>query len=356
MERGPHADFAPVFVAGFHRSGTTLLAAMLGRHPGLVATPETHFADEVAPRPVRRGRVITLREGHAAMVDRLFTCARTIDLGLERDALLRRFAGLPADYPTLFRTVLEAYAQSRGGGRVVEKTPAHLPHLPLLLRWYPAAKAVIVVRDGRDAVRSLMRAPWSHTNLRRHGRTWRWCVARGLQCERRHPERVLHVRFEDLLAEPEATLARVNAFIGVPYDAAQLDPGVATGVVPRWEREWKGKADAAPDASRAGAWRREAPPDEMRIMNSMMGPALRRMGYHDTRLEGCGPLCRAREWVFNAAHLVLYHPAVKPAFAAIKRLLWRLGLPVALENIPSRPGEDVEAAWRRQRGGAERKR
>ena len=36
----------PIFVVGHARSGTTLLATLLGRHPHLAATPETHFFNE----------------------------------------------------------------------------------------------------------------------------------------------------------------------------------------------------------------------------------------------------------------------------------------------------------------------
>ena len=34
---------SPIFVVGVPRSGTTLLAAMLGAHPRLVCGPETYF-------------------------------------------------------------------------------------------------------------------------------------------------------------------------------------------------------------------------------------------------------------------------------------------------------------------------
>ena len=37
---------APIFVVGHPRSGTTLLASMLGRHPDIASTPESLFLSQ----------------------------------------------------------------------------------------------------------------------------------------------------------------------------------------------------------------------------------------------------------------------------------------------------------------------
>ena len=36
------------------------------------------------------------------------------------------------------------------GKRFVEKTPQHILHLPFILKWFPQAQVIHLVRDGRD--------------------------------------------------------------------------------------------------------------------------------------------------------------------------------------------------------------
>src|SRR5271170_3553544 len=86
--------FSPTFVVGCERSGTTLLAVLIGRHSQVAMTPETHFFLRTVPKrhPDRAG-------DHAEMVDRFFKSPRAEDLGLGRDEVLARFAAGPPTYP-----------------------------------------------------------------------------------------------------------------------------------------------------------------------------------------------------------------------------------------------------------------
>ena len=79
MKGGAHSlspsedlDFAPVFVVGYPRSGTTLLATLLGRHSELAATPESHFVDEVTPAPQRTAERNVCDHGAIAQPRRCF--------------------------------------------------------------------------------------------------------------------------------------------------------------------------------------------------------------------------------------------------------------------------------------------
>jgi hypothetical protein len=112
-----------VFVVGSPRSGTTFLAGAIGAVPG--------FADltEVTPLKAAIPSLVDVSDGEAA------ARIRTI---LERVRAL-----------TLVR-----------GVRGVEQTPETAFVLGAALRAYPQARAVHVVRDGRDVVCSLLERGW----------------------------------------------------------------------------------------------------------------------------------------------------------------------------------------------------
>ena len=63
---------APVFIVGTPRSGTTLLARILGRHPSLFMHGETHFFPDIYARRAELGDPPSA-EGALAMKERLST-------------------------------------------------------------------------------------------------------------------------------------------------------------------------------------------------------------------------------------------------------------------------------------------
>ena len=287
---------------------------MLGRLSEVAATPETHFFDQVMTDPARP------REGtdHGLMADHLLHHDRARDLQLERAELLQRFREGPATYRRLLEHALRLYADQHGAQRVVEKTPAHLVHTPRILRWFPDARVVLVVRDGRDAVMSMMNASFTHDDLRRHCANWRRMAIVGERLVRRHPDHLLQVRFEDLVRDPGAVMRRVDRFLGLEFEPRQLDDALAGGPVPGWEQEWKQRATGAVDPTRVGLWRRRASLRQKRVMQAMMGRTLRWLGYSG-QIEAPAT-ARLLEGALGLAWISALHPLVRPTSAR----LWRL--------------------------------
>lgn len=250
--------------------------------------PETQFFSVFLPELDRSEEELSREE----MVSIALTYPRIGDLGLCKAEVLERFERYPLRFSGLLRSLLEVYSEKRGKAIPGEKSPAHLMSVPTILSWYPYAKIICVVRDGRDVVRSLYKAPWArHDNPRRLGlfcNIWNdmACKARTFR-ERYSEERFYLIRYEDLLRSPEEELRKICGFIGEVYEPGQLRPSANSNVVPDWEEGWKAKATAEVDPSRIGAWKREASEDEILFMNLMMGRALREMEYEDTTLHEC---------------------------------------------------------------------
>ena len=178
-------SFRPLFVVGHPRSGTTLLATVLSRHSAIAGTPETHFFNEVqyACAPY-------LRHGPAAAVDRLLeTPLRSA--AVQRDDLLARLAGYPrVTMPLLFRCWLEAFAARHGKPLVLEKTPYHIRHILEILGWYPTARIIWILRDGRACIASMKKVDWAGDDVTALSRRWVRNIAYALRAERRCPDRV----------------------------------------------------------------------------------------------------------------------------------------------------------------------
>lgn len=303
-------------MVGYARSGTTLLTVLLDRHPDLAATPETHYFDLVLTDPCR-----PRRGDHTSMVRHLLTHARAADLRLDPDETLARFRRHDPRWRHLFRVALERYAEVRGASRVVEKTPAHLAHVPRILQWYPDARVVLVLRDGRDAVTSMLAADFTHDDLRRHACNWRRAAELGEELASRYPGSLHTVRYEDLVANPRDALSRLHEFLGIPLDPKQLVSGEAPNVVPGWESPWKARAIAPIDPSRVGSWRHRATHAQRWAMNAIMGDVLNRLGYDDTALYDAPLPSRLRHLAFARLWRTALHPSVRPLTASAWRAL-----------------------------------
>jgi hypothetical protein len=132
----------PIFVGGLMKSGTTLLRVLLGQHPDLFASFESHWyepeirdrwADPTSQRMIYLLRLFELDSAeHAALVER------------KRAEPGREFIDI----------VLEYCAQRAGKRRWVEKTPGNIRHYTMIRRQWPSAKLVHVTREYRDCYAS----------------------------------------------------------------------------------------------------------------------------------------------------------------------------------------------------------
>ena len=264
-----HDAFAPAFVVGFPRSGTTLLATLLSRHSRIAAPPETRFMEEVVDGATDR----------AAMLDRVRRTggARTSVWMTPRS----RVASWKARRPMTGSSACcwRAMPEPPGGSWIVEKSPIHLLHVATLADWYPRARFLLLVRDGRDCVLSLKRVPWAHDSILRHAAEWRRRMGAARRLLDNRGLRLHVVRYEDLVQAPETELRAAMAFLGQAFEPAQLLPSRTVPPIPDWESAWKAKANETPDRNRVSAWRRGSDPRTLRLMESVMGDTLTAWGY-----------------------------------------------------------------------------
>jgi len=257
------------FIVGCPRSGTTLLSVMLDRHSRLSVPPETAFFTEVAPRLWYRRRAGVLRL--------LRRWPRLAELRLDPEAVMAR-AKKPAA-PELLAAILDLYAERTGKPRCGEKTPYHLPHVPTILRFFPDARVICMLRDGRENALSLSSMPWFRGNLRTAAKAWIENARLMETFARRYPQRFLIVRYEALVADPAGTVTTVMDFLGERFEPQQISPAARSDVVLPRSMPWKGQALEAVDTSVVGRRSRNARAEELAFLESSLRGELVRLGY-----------------------------------------------------------------------------
>lgn len=324
------SDFEPLFIVGCPRSGTTLLSALLDRNSQIAATPETHFFSEFLAKHLRSSSY----GNHEALLDDFWCCATIQDLRLVKSALLKRFERWPAHPKCLCRAMLEEYSCVRHKPRVVEKSPAHLKYVPLILRWYPRAKIVCCVRDGRDVALSLMKMPWAPNSLALNAVAWNIAIWHGARWQRKYPQSMATVRYERLVQDPKRELTKLHDFLQIPFEHRQLDSRVSTAVVPDRELEWKLQAAMPLDSSRVARWKRHATPEQGWLLNALMARNLKKLKYDQPTLDGCPLRPTIALYALGPLYHTLYSPGLRPLLRRFRRLAEKAGIPTQSFGSP----------------------
>ncbi|MHA6204734.1 sulfotransferase family protein [Dyella soli] len=286
------------FVVGCPRSGTTIVQALLARHPAVYTLPETAFfeqmhgelewrwGDSLAQPSRRRWRQRLgftrrhARESFAALHQQLTGQPASMRTPLRVGTLSRRFMHL-----------LDRSAAADGRGMWLEKTPNHLLYIPEIEAVAPDARFVHVVRRGADVLASLIDVYLRFENdLVFGGGTVHWARRwnRAVHIHGQHVGRGHHhfVFLEDLVRQPELEWERLCAFLDLPVDVP-LDDACQQTIADLNHEPWKHSA--------IHGQLREAD----RKVDSLFGPKMQRWlqthlaSYDDLRAQCRADLARA---------------------------------------------------------------
>jgi hypothetical protein len=275
-----------VFVVGCPRSGTTLLQRLLDAHPQLAVIDETRWIDHWFAE--RKG---VTPEGFATrtLVSNLLEFPRFAQLGLGREELEALVDGNgPVPYQAFVTALFDLYGASRGKPLVGDKTPRYVRSIPILHEFFPGARFVHLIRDGRGACLSVLHwqkaaklaqtfPTWTEQPVATAALWWEWQVRLGREAgSALGPDLYREVRYETLVSDPERACRELCRFLGLDYDEAML----------RFH-EGRRKSDARLDAKKAWLpptpglrdWRTEMPEEDLERFEAVAGGLLGELGY-----------------------------------------------------------------------------
>jgi hypothetical protein len=266
----------PIFIGGPDRSGKTLLAAILGSHSE-IAIPIVgsnlwpffygRFGDLARDRNFERCLAALLRYKHARF------------LQPDPERLRAEFRRGEPTYARLFGLIHAHFAERQGKPRWGDQTGLLERYADGVLDAYPGSRMIQMLRDPRDRYEASLRM-WPAGKARAGGAVARWrsSVAAGERNLRRHPDRYRLLRYEDLVADPEAVVSEACDFVGVQFEPAMLAiPGA-----PAYRQkllDGDGTPDRLINAANVGAYRGVIPAGELAFIQGRLRGPMRRHGY-----------------------------------------------------------------------------
>jgi hypothetical protein len=206
-----------IFLIGPPRSGSTLLARMLGSHPAIHAPAEPHLLTPLA----HLGFYETVER---APYDPVISQAAVREL-------VAKLPGGESDYLAALRGYSDAlYAgllATSGRTRLLDKTPAYALVLDFVARLYPKARYVVLTRHPFAIWSSYVESFFDGDFESAHRfnpllERYVPAIARFLR-EQAVP--MLHVRYEELVREPAEQARRLCGFLGIEYEPRIIDYG-----------------------------------------------------------------------------------------------------------------------------------
>lgn len=300
-----------VFISGMFRSGTTLVCRMLGAHGAFASLVDStrllfnSFRYDLGNRIHRKSS-----ERFAPLED--YFLAEPGELRTILDADLNTALGVPArellvpisqrasafsplwaerlpetlDCDTykdlldaLLNLALDVYGNGRGN-RAVFKEVWCTEMIPAFLRAYPRGKAVIVVRDPR-AVAASRNAKKEKYPLFFLGRQWRKLAFVGWAVQSMFPDRVMTIRYEDIVAHPEQQAQALCRFLEVDWSPSVVDTAsFLDGSNQPWRQNTSyGNGSQAITAKYAQRWRESLSHEHQRVLELICFDMMHQYGY-----------------------------------------------------------------------------
>jgi hypothetical protein len=213
------------FLISSERSGSNLIRVMLDSHRSVCAPSSPHFIRLLLPlQEYYRAR--DSREGNALLQKHFaeLLALRPHGWKTTREAILALPVAEDGGFPQIFTAIYRHEASLQGKSHLFIKDNGVINHVGELLRLFPDARFVYLVRDCRDFVLSWLRSANHVRNLRVAASQWQREQEQALAAlaSPLGKARILLVRYEELIGDPEASGRRICAHLGLEFDPGVL--------------------------------------------------------------------------------------------------------------------------------------
>lgn len=287
-----------VFLLCSERSGSNLITRILGSHPRVCSPSPAHLVRLLCENRMRYGDLGVDRNWHALIDDtvalfetKLGTWRTQLRVDEMRSQAPQRSLG------ALLRHVFSREAAACGKGVLFIKENHLYRYLPFLLTAFPDLRIIYQVRDPRDMALSWKRSAALRGCVHRAARTWKTDQENGIAAlgQLEEANKILCLKYEDLVADPSSLLPSVCEFVGVDADPAMLDYHKAedTRQDARRTADWKNIASPV-IRDNFGKFRDGLSRDEIAFIERTCATEMAFFGYRSEMDNGTDPDLEAR--------------------------------------------------------------
>lgn len=334
------------FIVGIGRSGTTILIKLLNNHPQLHGMPEANFlafflhSYKHKQSFSRRDIDMLFEEIHLYSLSNPWI-GWEFDADKTKQALIARAEAGPLGYAELCQLVYQGFSATgldkMQATTLVDKNPSYTLFAGKIRRVFPGSRFIWIMRDYRANVLSRRQSVYMESgDVAYNAFRWNFFNKHMQRFARRHPGKVLLLRYEDLVTKPGSELKKICRFLGVEEDLDLTAPAVAynvahaqNSILPKYKDRFEKKytdLNKALNADRLYAWKTGLTMEEIAACDAICGPFASRFGYMPAKAQSF-----QRRLSLRLRHLPAYLKALLSVrkelliyYASPSLKLWRL--------------------------------
>lgn len=219
--KSPENNFrGPLFIVGLPRSGTKLIRDILNRNPTIaIPIQESHFIPYFIDKfgtnydfkPDRN-----LYEFYKEFTKTTFYIEMK-----EKGYLLQwnNFSenAIRTNWATIIEFIFRTYVPKTCNENLIwgDKTPGYINHISLLIKIFPWAKFIHIIRDPRDYCLSI-RKTWDK-NVYRAADRWKQAIEKIQNNQLQLSINYYEIKYEDLLTDTDNQLKEICSFLSCDY-------------------------------------------------------------------------------------------------------------------------------------------
>lgn len=197
-----------IFIIGAPRSGSTWLQKIIGSHPRVASTEAelTLFNRYVKP-----------------FVDQFTIEEKPVLEGKWQQGLPHLFTRQEIEtYIQQFLATAYSKIDAPGATHILDKHPHYSETVDLINHYFPNAKFINIIRDGREAALSWHKVSQSNDfgarSLQKAARDWKKFVQNAANARKFGPDRYIEIMYKEILLQPETSVSKIFSFCNLPYD------------------------------------------------------------------------------------------------------------------------------------------
>ena len=269
-----------LFILGKERSGTTLLQTLLDTHPNIVGPPESKFVLLLYPR---FGTIKRWSENDIlCFIEELYKEPWISTIWKpNRELLTSNLLAIreQANYSSICKLV---YYSMRGNKKNIlwlsDKNPVYALFVNPLLKIFPEAKFIHLVREPKDNVYSHLKS-FGVKNTRFIAQKWLAYNDILLKCKKQFSQKFFTLLYENMVGNPETSMKELCKFLPIPYDdkmihnsfPERLESFGSEKLVMDRVQEVHSNLLKPVNTSNIGKWKAGMSPEEVKIVEAITG-------------------------------------------------------------------------------------
>lgn len=215
----------PIFIIGTERSGTNLLRLILNTHSNIAIPHPPHIMKnffKLEPLYDDLNKSASFRRLIKDVIKMVELHPYPWGIKLDAERIFRESA--QRNLINVFFGIYNQYLENASKARWGCKSTFMINHVALILKYYPSAKFLYMVRDGRDVAASAKKSIFNRYCVYYTAQVWKREQQTGIFWLNKLPkDNVLLVKYELLLEDPEGITKSICSFLGEPYQENMLN-------------------------------------------------------------------------------------------------------------------------------------